>query len=907
MIKDIDKTKEQLIAELDDLREQSKKREEEHKESQKKYRLLIENSPDLIAIHNMTEILHINNSGLKLVGATSLDEVVGKSAIDFIHPDDRAIGLENIKKLFSREESKVAMEQRFIRLDGKVIHVEVIGVPINYGEEPMIQIIARDITERKQADKKLLESENNLRTLFNAMTDIVFEMDYDGRYINIAPTSPELMFKPSDDTIGKTLHEVFPKSEADIFLEFIRECLDENKTNIIEYPMVIDDKTIWFEGRATPKTKNSVLYIARDITERKQAEKALRESEQKYRSVVGQSFDGITLSSDKGIVIEWNRAQERITGLSREDVLGQPLWDVQIQLAHADLKTPEMHTQLKAGLLGAIKGEDTSWDGRLHDQDIHCSDSTSKTVQSVSFRVKTDGETMFGTIIRDITERKLAEEVLKESESKFKGLFTSVSSGIVFCEAIYDNNMNMIDCIYKDMNSLYGNFTDLKKETAIGKRVSEMLPGTEPEWFTTFGQVVKTGNPIEFEMYHKQSGKYYSVFAYNSNIDEFAAIFEDITERKQTEIKLKESEERYRSLVTSLPVGIFRSTLEGKILSANPAMIEIYGFDSFEELTNVPAAAFYSDDNPRVKMLADLKKEGYLLEYETLEKKKDGSLIWVSTNYKLAYSDFDDTNYINGVVFDITERKQAEQTLKVSEQKLREGNAEKDKFFSIIAHDLKSPFNGIMGFSQLLVEQVRENDYDNIEKYAEIILNSSHRAVDLLTNLMEWSRSQTGRMEFSPEYLRVADLCNETVDLLQTIAGQKSITLKNEIPPKAIVFADNAMISTVIRNLISNAVKFTKSGGKIMVSAHEKQNELIISVSDSGVGIPKDRIEKLFILSESYSTAGTNKEKGTGLGLILCKEFIEKNGGRIWVESDPDRKSGAGGSIFYFTIPTKPL
>jgi len=130
----------------------------------------------------------------------------------------------------------------------------------------------------RASEETIKESENNLRTLFNAMTDIVFELDYDGTYINIAPTSPELMFKPSEDVIGKTLHEIFPKPEADKFLEFIRKCLNENKINIIEYPLTINERTIWFEGRATPKTKNSILYIAHDITERKQAEEELEHS-----------------------------------------------------------------------------------------------------------------------------------------------------------------------------------------------------------------------------------------------------------------------------------------------------------------------------------------------------------------------------------------------------------------------------------------------------------------------------------------------------------------------------------------------------------------------------------------------------------------------------------------------------
>ncbi|NPD48119.1 PAS domain S-box protein, partial [Lentimicrobium sp. S6] len=408
MKNDSNKTKEQLIAELDDLRTQSKKREEEHKESQKKYRLLIENSPDLIAIHNMTEILHINNSGLKLVGATSLDEVVGKSAIDFIHPDDRAIGLENMKKLFSREESKVAMEQRFIRLDGKVIDVEGMGVPINYGEEPMIQIIARDITERKLADKKLLESENNLRTLFNAMTDIVFEMDYDGRYINIAPTSPELMFKPSDDVIGKTLHEVFPKSEADIFLEFIRKCLNENKTNIIEYPMVIDNKTRWFEGSATPKTKNSVLYIARDITERKLAEEALRESEEKWKSLTENSPDYI-MQLDLDYKIQF--INYTVPGLSQEKVIGKSVLD----FVPSDFHDTAIDCFKRVVRSGKVDGYETMYidaDGSKQYFDVRISPLTDSYGKNVGF-ISTSN---------NITEPKQAEEALRESEAKFRDM-----------------------------------------------------------------------------------------------------------------------------------------------------------------------------------------------------------------------------------------------------------------------------------------------------------------------------------------------------------------------------------------------------------------------------------------------------------------------------------------------------
>jgi len=238
------------------------------------------------------------------------------------------------------------------------------------------------------------------------------------------------------------------------------------------------------------------------------------------------------------------------------------------------------------------------------------------------------------------------------------------------------------------------------------------------------------------------------------------------------------------------------------------------------------------------------------------------------------------------------------QQIKESEIKLRELNATKDKFFSIIGHDLKSPFNSIIGFSNLLVEQIKNKDIEGIDEYANIVLKSSNNAMDLLMNLMEWSRSQTGRMEFNPEYFDLVSCINKIILLYDDIAGQKSITLKNILPHKVSVFADNTMISTVLRNLISNAIKFTIPGGKIIVSAMEKQNEIIFSVSDNGVGISKNSIEKLFRIDQSYSTTGTNEETGTGLGLILCKEFVEKHNGKIWVESE-ERK----GSTFYFTLP----
>lgn len=245
-----------------------------------------------------------------------------------------------------------------------------------------------------------------------------------------------------------------------------------------------------------------------------------------------------------------------------------------------------------------------------------------------------------------------------------------------------------------------------------------------------------------------------------------------------------------------------------------------------------------------------------------------------------------------------TELEMARQLISASEAELRELIVTKDKFFSIIAHDLKSPFSSVIGLADMLSDQVGRDELKNVKKYTAILKESSKQAYNLLVNLLDWALSQTGQMSFHPEQIDVAVFIREFVLLFNEHASQKNIELKWETPAGIYILADRRMISTVLRNLVSNAIKFTPGGGKIVVSVGDGQNEKIIRVSDNGVGIPPERIDSLFRIDQSDSTPGTSNEKGTGLGLILCKEFVEKHGGRIWVESEENK-----GSVFSFSLP----
>jgi signal transduction histidine kinase len=249
-------------------------------------------------------------------------------------------------------------------------------------------------------------------------------------------------------------------------------------------------------------------------------------------------------------------------------------------------------------------------------------------------------------------------------------------------------------------------------------------------------------------------------------------------------------------------------------------------------------------------------------------------------------------------VRDITDRKKAEQALRESEARLNELNITKDRFFMIIGHDLKTPFNSILGISNLIVEKIRDHDYEGLDEYASLIQESSQRAMDLLNNLLEWSQAQTGRIQFHPENINLETAVNNVMKLLENAAHQKSISILKKIPANLTIFADRPMIHTILSNLIANGIKFTNPGGKIIISTDQKDNELIVSITDNGVGIKKEDLDKLFRLESNYSKSGTNQEVGTGLGLLLCKEFVEMHQGKIMVESELGK-----GSRFNFSIP----
>ncbi len=254
-------------------------------------------------------------------------------------------------------------------------------------------------------------------------------------------------------------------------------------------------------------------------------------------------------------------------------------------------------------------------------------------------------------------------------------------------------------------------------------------------------------------------------------------------------------------------------------------------------------------------------------------------------------------NGISNLLGKIIESHQTIDELKQSEAKLKRMNGAKDKFFSIIAHDLRNPFQGLIAGSNLLLKYQDVFEREKITELIEGIYLTSNQSYELLENLLDWSKNQAGEVQCRPSQFNLNAIVSKNVNLIMESARLKGVDIVNEVDSGVFVYADKHMIQTVSRNILTNAVKFTGHGGIIRISSNNCDDEIKITVSDTGVGIREEDKAKLFRIGETCIRIGTAKEKGSGLGLNLCKDFVELNGGRIWVESEPGK-----GSNFYFTL-----
>jgi len=386
----------------------------------------------------------------------------------------------------------------------------------------------------------------------------------------------------------------------------------------------------------------------------------------------------------------------------------------------------------------------------------------------------------------------------------------------------------------------------------------------------------------------------------------FNRLIESLKEKQAAEIALQKSEERSRLFLENATDVIFVLDLEMKLIYISPSCFNIFGYSDAERM-NMPMNEVYSNDELQTqKKLIQESIDNYkatgenrIISYEGEGRHKEGHSIWIETTTRLLLDKTGNILGVQGGARDISQRRKAEDAVRQKNKDLEELNATKDKFFSIIAHDLRGPVGSMHSLLELISEPDIQMDKDQHFELLNVMKDVSKTTFDLLENLLIWANSQRGYIEYAPKYCNLNKIVELTISLFSQAALNKEIKLVNNVRSGCIGFFDYNMINTVIRNLVNNAIKYTDIKGEVSVSASESSDFLKVNINDTGTGMKQGTIENLFKLDTvSKSTKGTKGENGTGLGLLLCKEFIDKHSGTIIVESEPGK-----GSEFKFTIP----
>jgi PAS domain S-box-containing protein len=674
------------------------------------------------------------------------------------------------KKIIPQSETVVLKEYNEVlirKIEDKMLQSEKTEKELRkYSEE-----LEREILEHKKSEASLLEREQQLSSIYSTVGDVIFHLEVEGedryRFISVNQAFSKVTGIQETMIIGKMVDEIIPEPSLSLVLGKYRQAIKENSVlrweEVSEYPtgQLIGDVSI------APVVDNKgkcthLVGTVHDITERVRANEALVESETKYRQLVTQSPDGIFIVDLSGRFLSVNRAICDSLHYSEEELLSMKILDI----------VPEQyHSIHKQRLMAVLNGEST--------------------ISSTEYEV-------------------------------------------------------------------------------IGK-----------EGITYFVEVL--------------SVPYYK----GKEIAGFQGIARDITERKQAEKVIRESEGKYRRIFENVQDLYYETSMDGTILEVSPS-IEILSGGQYrrDDLIGKSMYNFYSEKEERDTLMLKLKEQGTVSDFEITLKNRDGSNVPCSLSAKVSFDEKGHPDKIIGSTRNISERKNALEKLKLAKEKAEESDRLKTAFLHNISHEIRTPMNAIVGFSALLTEPGL--DEATMLSFIDTITQSSNQLLAIINDIIEISNIEAGILKSSKNEIKINIVFQRLFDQFYPKAAEKALTFRKETPlpdNEAIVQSDNTKFIQILTNLLSNAFKFTEKG-RIEFGYNLTDDFWHFYVSDSGIGIPEDQFLRIFDRFYQVEHIMARHFEGTGLGLSISKAFVEIMGGKIWVDSEIGK-----GSVFYFTLP----
>jgi len=876
------------------------------------YTHLYEYAPmSYVMINSQGLILEANLTTTTLLGV-SRNELIKEQLIRYIQPDDRGIYHRYSNRLFEMCENLMtlswearktqACELRMLRANSRSFWVRMEATVMQDGLDgpPVCSMVINDIDEKKCEDLG-----DKSKHFPNNMFDIITEINLSGTIIYASPSHKLVLGIEALEVINQSAFEkIHPEDLERVKDAFYNVIATKNPDILIYRHLNGEGNYIWLESYGSPLYDHNSVMIgevvaSRDITHRKLIEERLQESEAKYRNVVENAKEGIFIVQDMKFVFVNSFAVD-IAGYS-EDILKSRPFPVFI---HPDDRNIVIGNHLKR-----LKGEEVS--------PVSCfriirQDGAERWVDLNAAVISWNGKPAILNFLRDITERKRIEEKLQENEDKYRTIIENIDDG--YFEVDYTGSFTFAN---ESMCRIIG--YPIEEMIGLNNR-QYMDKETAREVFKICNQVYKTGEAakvMDWKFIRKDGAERFVETSISLKRDSqgrpigLRCISRDVTERKQVENALRESEERYRSIYENAIEGIYQSTPEGRFIGVNPAMSRICGYESPEEMvasiTDL-ATQYYAcpQDRDRFKSLID--KHGVIDHVEYQIRRKDGKIVWISKNARGVRNKQDQFLYYEGRIQDITERKQKEAA--------EAANHAKSAFLSNMSHELRSPLNSIIGFSDVLRKQFHGFLNDKQHLYVRNISTSGYHLLSLVNDVLDLAKIEAGKMDLRYSRMLVPEFLEASLTIIEERARKQGIELRLEMVEEHIagltVMADSRQLKQVMYNLLSNAAKFTSNGGQITIGAMmldetaqgEKDRDRFIEVSvrDTGIGLAQEDIEKIFEEFYQVNSPAAGKTPGTGLGLSLSRKIVEMHGGCIWAES-----AGPGqGSTFIFRIPCIP-
>ncbi|HRY32200.1 MAG TPA: PAS domain S-box protein [Bacteroidales bacterium] len=630
---------------------------------------------------------------------------------------------------------------------------------------------------------------------------------------------------------------------------------------------------------------------------RRRLETQLLQSENRFRLLVENNPDVLWICDGKGIMVYVSPNVSRVLGVFPEDILeNNQIWEQRVH--------PDDYQEMREHFNRFV------FDNEQYQSEYRWNYGDEKEIwvaEKAISKFEADGSIYSCGRISDITVDKLYKKFVYESEQQYRSLFDQNPMGVVL--------ISLKDFSFMKANIAFCEMLGYAEDELTGLTIRDITPEEDVKLEMRAAQLAREENKDSFVVEKRLITKEGNIIWVSVTISYLldqdgtrimgCGVVENITERKRMLDALNHEHRLLVGLMENIPDLVYFRDGSGRIVHMNQAMAATLKAAGFSE-SEIEEIRGRQDHMPGLisLMMGDeeiTQTDEPLLDREIAISGSEGETIWYSVS-KIPIKPINGLESIMvGILRDITALKMNEIRLEAYASELKNSNLAKDKFLSILAHDLKNPFNAILGFTSVLLEEYGDYTDEERRHFLENIHHATQNTYNLVQNILFWSRSQSGGILYQPSLQDFSVLINETYNLLRPDLERKHIRFISRVALNTQAFFDDNTIRTVIRNLLSNAVKFSNPGGMISICCRKINDRMLeVCVEDQGIGIPEQAMEKLFRIDDSYKREGTFGEQGTGLGLILCKEFVERNGGVLWVISQEGK-----GSRFYFSVPLK--